>query len=82
MQVMRILWETDGMWGPYGFYDAYNPSRDPAVVDHYLAIDQGPIVVMLENYRSGLLWDLFMSCPEIQSGLEKLGFYYETSDNQ
>ena len=82
MQVMRRLWDTEGMWGPYGFYDAYNPSRDPAVVDHYLAIDQGPIVVMLENYRSGLLWDLFMSCPEIQSGLEKLGFYYETSDNQ
>jgi hypothetical protein len=40
----------------------------------YLAIDQGPIVVMMENYRSGLLWNLFMSCPEIKEGLKKLGF--------
>ncbi len=40
----------------------------------YLAIDQGPIVVMMENYRSGLLWNLFMSCPEIKTGLQKLGF--------
>ncbi|MER9971431.1 glucoamylase family protein, partial [Mesorhizobium sp. M0060] len=42
--------------------------------DSYLAIDQGPIVVMIENYRSGLLWQLFMSCPEIRAGLAKLGF--------
>ena len=40
----------------------------------YLAIDEGPIVGMIENYRTGLLWRLFMSCPEIQSGLKKLGF--------
>ena len=40
----------------------------------YLAIDQGPIVVMMENYRTGLLWNLFMSCPEIKQGLKKLGF--------
>ena len=46
-------------------------------MDHYLAIDQGPEAVMIENYRSGLLWKLFMSCPEIQYGLEKLGFHYE-----
>jgi hypothetical protein len=80
MKVLRRLWETDGMWGPYGFYDAYNPSREDPVVDHYLAIDQGPEAVMIENYRSGLLWDLFMACPEIKAGLEKLGFYYETTD--
>ena len=80
MKVLRHLWETDGMWGPYGFYDAYNPSREDPVVDHYLAIDQGPEAVMIENYRSGLLWDLFMACPEIKAGLEKLGFYYETTD--
>ena len=46
------------------------------VVQHYLAIDQGPQVVMIENARSGLLWRLFMSAPEIPAGLEKLGFYY------
>ena len=78
MQVIRHLYyDVPEMFGPYGFYDAYNPSREPAVVDHYLAIDQGPEAVMIENYRSGLLWNLFMSCPEITSGLEKLGFYYE-----
>lgn len=77
LQVMRRLWEMPGMFGPYGFYDAVNPGHEPAVVDHYLAIDQGPQAVMIENYRSGLLWKLFMGAPEIQAGLELLGFYYE-----
>ena len=40
----------------------------------YLAIDQGPIIIMIENYRTGLLWKLFMSCPEISKSLKKLGF--------
>ena len=44
------------------------------VVKSFLAIDQGPQVGMIENYRSGLLWDIFMTCPEIQNGLKKLGF--------
>ena len=77
MQVIRKLWSIEGMFGPYGFYDAYNPGHTPAIVDHYLAIDQGPEAVMIENYRSGLLWKLFMSSPEIMPGLEKLGFRYE-----
>ena len=61
------------IWGPYGFYDAFSETAGwyPA---QYLAIDQGPIVVMMENYRSGLIWKLFMSSPEIQIGLKKLGF--------
>ena len=42
--------------------------------ESYLAIDQGPIVVMIENFRSGLMWRLFMSCPEIATGLARLGF--------
>ena len=42
--------------------------------DSYLAIDQGPIIIMIENHRTGLLWELFMSCPEVQEGLKKLGF--------
>jgi hypothetical protein len=41
-----------------------------------LAIDQGPIVVMIENHRSGKLWDLFMSCPEVAAGATALGFTY------
>jgi hypothetical protein len=40
----------------------------------HLAIDQGPIVVMIENYRTGLLWNIFMKIPEIQNGLKKLSF--------
>lgn len=63
----------DKLWGDYGFYDAYNPTED-WYADSYLAIDQGPIIVMIENYRTGLLWDLFMSNPEIANGLEKLNF--------
>lgn len=63
-------------FGKYGFYDAYNPSmaEGQQVVRSFLAIDQGPQVVMIENYRSGLIWNLFMSCPEIHNGLTKLGF--------
>lgn len=63
----------DKIWGPFGFYDAFSEQRN-WYAPKYLAIDQGPIVVMMENYRTGLLWKLFMSCPEIQMGLKKLGF--------
>lgn len=63
----------DKVWGPYGFYDAFS-EQDNWYLPRYLAIDQGPIVVMMENYRTGLLWKLFMSCPEIQGGLKKLNF--------
>jgi hypothetical protein len=65
----------DRTWGDYGFYDAFNITEG-WYADSYLAIDQGPIIVMIENYRTGLLWDLFMSCPEVQDGLTKLGFSY------
>jgi hypothetical protein len=63
----------DKIWGIYGFYDAFSET-DNWYPQRYLAIDQGPIVAMIENYRSGLLWNLFMSCPEVQNGLKKLGF--------
>jgi hypothetical protein len=63
----------DKIWGIYGFYDAFSET-DNWYPKKYLAIDQGPIVVMIENYRSNLLWNLFMSCPEIKIGLKKLGF--------
>lgn len=61
------------IWGRYGFYDAFSETNGWFPV-RYLAIDQGPPVVMMENYRSQLLWKLFMTCPEIQEGLKKLGF--------
>ena len=63
----------DKIWSEYGFVDAFNESKNWYAKSH-LAIDQGPIIVMIENYRSGLLWKLFMSCPEIKKGLKKLEF--------
>jgi hypothetical protein len=63
----------DRIWGRYGFVDGFSEQRD-WYADTFLAISQGPIVVMIENYRSGLLWKLFMGIPEIQAGLKKLGF--------
>ena len=65
--------KKEKLWGCYGFYDAFSET-DNWYPKKYLAIDQGPQVVMIENYRSGLLWKLFMSCPEIKAGLKKLGF--------
>jgi hypothetical protein len=66
----------DKIWSKYGFTDAFNETQNWYAKSH-LAIDQGPIIVMIENYRSGLLWKLFMSCPEIQNGLKKLGFTFK-----
>lgn len=63
----------DKLWKEYGFVDAFNLSAS-WYDDQYLAIDQGPIVCMIENYRTGLLWKLFMSVPEVKAGLQKLGF--------
>ncbi|MBA4850616.1 glucoamylase family protein [Emticicia sp. BO119] len=75
MAALRYFYEEKGaqLWGEYGFKDAMNESKN-WVAESYLAIDQGPIVVMIENYRSGLFWKLFMGIPEIQQGLKKLGF--------
>ena len=63
----------DRIWRKYGFVDAFNPGAD-WYSDQHLAIDQAPILVMIENYRTGLLWRLFMSCPEVRVGLDVLGF--------
>lgn len=77
MQVMRNLYSMgDKVWGPYGFYDAFSET-DNWYPQRYLAIDQGPISVMIENYRSGLLWKLFMSHPDVQKGLDKLGMEHK-----
>ena len=65
----------DKTFGEYGFYDGFSIT-DNWCKPWYLAIDQGPEVVMIENYRSGLLWSLFMSCPEVKTGLDKLNFTY------
>lgn len=65
----------DKLWGEYGFYDAFNVTQS-WFADSYLAIDQGPIICMIENHQTSLLWDLFMSAPEVQAGLNKLDFTY------
>lgn len=75
MQALRHFYsDFDGkLWGEYGFYDAFNQTKN-WYANTYLAIDQGPIIIMIENYRTGLLWNLFMSCPEVKEGLSKLNF--------
>ena len=74
MQFLKYLYtEQDTLIGKYGPYDAFSLDKK-WVLPRYLAIDQGPIPVMIENYRSGMLWDLFMENKDVQSGLKKLGF--------
>lgn len=75
MAAIRHFYEDHGenLWGEYGFKDGFSEQHN-WYADSYLAIDQGPIVVMMENFRSGLLWNLFMKIPEVQTGLKKLGF--------
>ncbi len=63
----------DKTWGRMGFYDAYNMKVN-WYADSYLAIDQGPIINMIENHRSSLLWDNFMANPEIAPALQSIGF--------
>jgi hypothetical protein len=62
------------VWGVAGFYDAHSLEHQ-WTAPNYLAIDQGPEVVMIENYRTGLIWKLFMNAPEVKEGLLKLGFH-------
>jgi hypothetical protein len=70
MQALRHFYNITQLVGEYGLKDAHNKARNWTATDH-LAIDQGPIVAMIENYRSGLLWSLFTDLPEIQEGLMK-----------
>lgn len=81
MDMLRFLYQdADSLVGSYGPYDAFSFESD-WYLPRYLAIDQGPIPVMIENYRTGLLWELFMSCPEVEAGLKKLGFTSTHLDN-
>ena len=77
MAAIRHWYSNDSLrkiiLGKYGYYDAFSETYNWCK-PWYLSIDQGPQVAMIENYRSGLLWKLFMSCPEVQNGLKKLGF--------
>ncbi len=74
MQFLRYMYtKQDSLVGEYGPYDAFSLESD-WYLPRYLAIDQGPIPVMIENHRSGLLWKLFMANEEVKNGLTKLGF--------
>ena len=75
MEALRYFYYTlgDKIWSKYGFTDGFSIEHNWYASSH-LAIDQGPIIVMIENYRSGLIWKLFMNIPDIQQGLKKLGF--------
>ena len=74
MRFLKYLYnEADSLVGKYGPYDAYSQTKNWCL-PRYLAIDQGPIPVMIENYRSGLLWKLFMKNEDVQKGLKILGF--------
>ncbi|WP_228851336.1 glucoamylase family protein [Aegicerativicinus sediminis] len=74
MKMLKHLYaKHDSLIGKYGPYDAFS-LQDDWYLPRYLAIDQGPIPVMIENYRSGLLWKLFMQNKDVQNGLKKLKF--------
>jgi len=75
MDALRFFYYKlgDKIFKEYGFVDAFKLS-DPWFANSFLAIDQGPIIIMIENHRSNLLWNLFTSCPEVKDGLIKLGF--------
>ena len=63
----------DKLFKEYGFVDSFS-LQDQWFASSTLAIDQGPIIIMIENYRSKLLWNLFMSSPEVKTGMRSLGF--------
>ncbi len=64
------------IWGIYGFADGFNETEN-WFEDVNMALNQAPIVVMIENYRTGLIWKLFMSNPEIAPALKAIGFVTE-----
>jgi len=63
------------LWGKYGYYDAFNPTA-AWFNDDFIGIDQGPMLIMIENFRTGLVWNYVMKDPVIQEGLNRLGFGY------
>lgn len=77
LAAMRFFYSKGStLIGPAGFYDAFSPEHNYWVAQAYLAIDQGPQIIMIENYRTRLLWNLFMQNEDVQNGLDALGFTY------
>jgi hypothetical protein len=71
MMCELYLEQGDTFWGPFGFYDAFNPTLE-WVADGYIGIDVGPIAPMIENHRSGKLWDTFMKAPEMHEAIDQI----------
>lgn len=77
LAALRYFYKNkDKLLGVAGFYDAFSPEYDFWVAEAYLAIDQGPQIIMIENYRTGLLWNLFMQNEDVQAGLKILNFTF------
>ncbi|MEZ4906570.1 MAG: glucoamylase family protein [Saprospiraceae bacterium] len=76
MAALRFFYYTlgDKLFKEYGFIDAFN-LNELWFANSFLAIDQGPIIVMIENYRSGLIWNLLMNDPDVKAGMQKLEFH-------
>ena len=68
------------LWGPFGFYDAFNPTRD-WTAEGYIGIDVGPIAPMIENYRSGKLWEAFMQAPEVRQAIDAIWSHPKASQS-
>lgn len=77
LPTIKSMLEKNGekIWGKYGFYDAFNQTAE-WVDDDFIGIDQGPMMIMIENFRTGLVWNYVMKDPIIQKGLNKLGYEY------
>jgi len=63
------------LWGKYGYYDSFNQTAK-WIDDDFLGIDEGPMLLMIENFRTGLVWNYVMKDPIIQKGLNRLGYQY------
>ncbi|MBL7814329.1 MAG: T9SS type A sorting domain-containing protein [Saprospiraceae bacterium] len=83
MRALKYFYREQGakLWGKFGFYDAFNLGRNWYATST-LAIDQGPIIGMIENHRTGLLWRLFMSNPEIKPALDAMGFVADATNTK
>jgi hypothetical protein len=77
ISTLRYMYENyhQRLWGLYGFKDSMNGACDPEWFDNdYIGIDVGAMGVMIENYRSGLVWDIFMRNDDIQTAMQGVGF--------
>jgi hypothetical protein len=82
LEGMRALLTTYGsrVWREYGFVSAINEDENWYSRDH-IGIDQGDILLMIANYQDGLVWELFMANPNIQTALDRMGFVESSSED-